>query len=273
MVNKLCAPLLLAVAVGWGVPAAASAIAPPPEYESSEPADGERLHRPPSEVTITFSEPIDPSSTMKVLDECGRVVDDRRPTVTLNEISVKLAWTPSGDYRVEYEAKSVPSGLAGTAEGSFRFSVHAGRPCEPAGSPASHGNHGGGERGGGQARTGQGGGVEHGSEASQHGGAAAGADPSQHTSSQHAAGQDMTPGAAQTTRHGMRHTAGTPREPANGGGRPGPASDPTASRALPPVAAPGEISTSISLQAAAIALALTLLIGAGGGLIVRSAGE
>ncbi len=87
------------------------------------------MDEPPSEVTVTFSEPLDPSSVMTVLDECGNDVDSGPATVQLNEMRVGIAKTPSGMYKVVYRAVGV-AGVTGTTGGNFEFMVHNGQPCK-----------------------------------------------------------------------------------------------------------------------------------------------
>ena len=120
-----------------------------PEYSSSDPADGEELHQAPQTVTITFSEPLqEGDSTIEVTDHCGNRVDDRNVQVSLNEMSVGIAKTPSGHYMVEYRATGL-AGITGSSEGRFSFTVHAGKSCSGGGGHGGHGGHMGGQGGGG----------------------------------------------------------------------------------------------------------------------------
>jgi methionine-rich copper-binding protein CopC len=125
--------VLAALAVGaWAagpLTGAAGARLLAPTYQSSEPERDAMMDEPPSEVTVTFSEPLDPSSVMTVLDECGNDVDDGPATITLNEMRVGIAKTPSGMYKVVYRAVGV-GGITGTTGGNFEFMVHNGRPCK-----------------------------------------------------------------------------------------------------------------------------------------------
>lgn len=110
-----------------------------PTLQSSEPGDGEKLHEPPSEVSLTFSEPLDASSTIIVTDECDRRVDSGEVTVQLTEMSVPLEKTPLGHYEVVYEAKGI-GGVTGTTNGSIHFElVHGGKSCD--GSSSDHDHH------------------------------------------------------------------------------------------------------------------------------------
>lgn len=120
-------------------PASAGEMAP--QYVSSQPSDGEELHRAPDRVEITFSEPLDESSELTVEDGCGRTVDDGAVTVDGNSISVGIALKPSGHYQVSYSATGL-AGVTGTSEGGFHFMVHLGPKCSGDGG-GGHDGHGG----------------------------------------------------------------------------------------------------------------------------------
>lgn len=127
--------VLLAVPV---LPAAAQGLAP--EYVESEPSDGETMHQAPDQVVVRFSEPLDESSRMEVRDECGAKIDDGNVTVNLQEMSVGIAETPSGVYKVNYYAKGI-RGLTGQTMGSFTFTVHAGKSCDGSDAHEGHGKN------------------------------------------------------------------------------------------------------------------------------------
>ncbi|HEX2057652.1 MAG TPA: copper resistance protein CopC [Actinomycetota bacterium] len=107
-------------------PSAAAQTAP--SYQSSNPSKGEMLDHPPSEVTITFDQPLDESSWVNVLDECGNEIDAGPATVELNELRVGIAKTPAGTYEVVYKAVGL-AGATGSSGSSFEFMVHHGKPC------------------------------------------------------------------------------------------------------------------------------------------------
>lgn len=139
---------LLAVAVlGWAATPALAA----PQVISQDPEPGTQFHEDaPERVTMSFSEPLDDSSKITVVDECGGRVDDGEVTVggtTQNELSVGIAKTVQSTYTVEYAA----TGVTGTATGSYEFVVHGGSPCAGGGGSGGggHGGHGGGGDGGG----------------------------------------------------------------------------------------------------------------------------
>lgn len=125
--------VLVALVVGaWAagpLPGAAAARVLAPTYQSSEPSKGATMHEPPSEVTVTFSEPLDSSSWMNVYDECGNEIDGGPATVQLTEMTVSIGKTPSGTYEVVYKAVGLAGGATGTSNSTFHFDVHGGKPC------------------------------------------------------------------------------------------------------------------------------------------------
>jgi len=139
--------LLTILLAAPAIPVAAQGLAP--EYVESEPSDGETMHKPPAEVVVRFSEPLDESSTMEVRDECGGRVDDGQVVVELTEMRIGIAEEPSGPYKVNYYAKGI-RGLTGQTSGSFTFNVHAGKACDGgSGGHEGHGGKGGDGNGGG----------------------------------------------------------------------------------------------------------------------------
>ena len=112
-----------------------------PQVTGSDPADGADEHQAPDSVTITFDLPLDDSSLIKVVDECGRQIDAENTTVTLNEMSVDIAKKPSGRYKAFYYANP-PAGATGSSNGFIDFEVHAGPACGPEAKTEHH--HGGG---------------------------------------------------------------------------------------------------------------------------------
>jgi len=123
--------LVALVVAGAGVaPAVATAApeAPPPRLESSTPADGARLGRAPASVTMRFSEPLGPGSTISVTDDCGRRLDDGNTQVTGSEMEVGIVEKPSGHYTASYLAEGTEEG-SGSTEGSIGFDVGSGKHC------------------------------------------------------------------------------------------------------------------------------------------------
>lgn len=120
------------------LPVASAGAQAPPSYQSSEPAKDAMMDHPPSEVTVTFDQPLDQSSWMNVLDECGKEIDAGPATVELTEMTVQIGdRTPSGMYKVVYKAVGL-AGATGTSTSSFEFMVHHGSPCKGAKKPRHH---------------------------------------------------------------------------------------------------------------------------------------
>lgn len=188
------------------VVAPASAAGMAPTYVSSEPSDGEELHRAPERVEVTFSEPLDESSDLTVSDSCGRRVDDGSPTVDGNTISVGIALEPSGHYQVAYSATGL-AGLTGTTKGSFHFMVHFGKACGGDGG-GGHQNHGGNGTGGG----GGGGGGGHG----QHGGGGGDGDDHEGGDGHSGAGHGSS-GAGGASTHPGGHMSSSTHDPETSG--------------------------------------------------------
>lgn len=138
LTGSYAALLVLLVAA----PAVASQPAPP-QYQSSEPSDGAKVHEPPERVEVTFDQPLDEASSLTVTDECDRRIDDGATEVSGATMSVALGEGPSGTYRVEYLARGL-GGLTGEEEGQFTFLSHSGTSCgkTTGGGPAHHGNGG-----------------------------------------------------------------------------------------------------------------------------------
>lgn len=165
----VAAALLLVAAAG---PAAAGSLSP--TYVSSEPADGAELENAPEEVTVTFDEPVDESSKLRVTDECGRTVDDGVVETFANRLSVGIAKEPSGRYDVLYRAVGV-GGATGSELGTFSFEVLNGPSCGPAARGDHGGGHGSDTGGHGDGHGGSGDGQDHGgSGVGHHGGSASG---------------------------------------------------------------------------------------------------
>lgn len=123
----------------FGLAAAAPAIAGPesPRYVTSDPGDGAEVDSPPARVTVTFSEPLDESSSLHVYDECGQVVDAGDAQVLGSRMDVGVARTPSGHYTVVYDAKGF-GGATGETKDDFSFHVTSGASC---GAGSSHHDH------------------------------------------------------------------------------------------------------------------------------------
>lgn len=143
--------VVLGAAVVVALWAAAPAWAAPTRL-SADPEPGAELHAAPERVTLTFSEPLDGASQIRVLDECRNRLDHGGTEIELNEMSAAIHNVPSGTITVAY----IASGVTGDANESYEFTtMHVGPACDGSG---GHGGHGGGEDGDGGDDGGQGGG-------------------------------------------------------------------------------------------------------------------
>lgn len=256
---------LVVAAVTLMLAGSAGAAERAPQYQSSEPADGEELHQAPSEVTVTFSEPLDASSQLAVTDECGNDIDDGATEVFGTDMTIGIRATPSGKYRVDYQATGI-AGITGTTRGRFSFVVHAGKSCDGAG---GHEGHGGGEEGrgghGGHAGNGNGGTGHEGHDRPEHEGhsPAPGHDPSGGDHSMHDVG-DGTPG----DRGGRHGGNGHARRHGPGDQPPRMTTDPVDPNVL---AAPDSAVSPVpaSVEAVLAALVLAAAFGSLGGILLR----
>lgn len=257
----------LAVAAGvllalFGLPSVASAA---PTLIASDPEDGEQVHEPVEEVVLTFDMPLDPSaSTLVVVDECGKRIDDREAQVLANRISVGIAKDRSGLYEVQFRA-TPPAGATGSTSGSISFEVHPGKPCIGIkGVPVVHGRgHGSGDPGGRH----QGG----------HEGGSGPAAPEQHAGTTHSSGSTTHVAGTGTTHERTGHAGSGPGSADNGGAghSSGHGGDGGSVSAATQIAAPGIPSLGGSMVPAstiALSLGLCLMLGLVGGWIVRQAG-
>lgn len=249
--------LALLFAFSFAAPALAA-----PEYQSSEPAEGASLGSAPAEVSITFSEPLDDSSTMSVENECGREVDSGIVIVEFNEMSVDITQGHySGDYTVKYSASGV-GGVTGTTNGSFSFNVSSGHPCGPDHDKNhEHGNENK-EHEHGKKEHGHGGPGDHGAEHGngEHVDHSTMAHSSTHTD--HSAMGDDHTMHTDGKKHGEHSKHGSPSD--EHGDQHGGRSGSFASSPLPELPADG--------RAALLALLLCAGLGVVGGVFLRSAG-
>jgi methionine-rich copper-binding protein CopC len=118
-IHLILLPLLCALLSATLGPSAALAHA---FLDQAEPRVGSSAVTPPEKLTLSFTEPIEPSfSRVEVRDSAGRRVD----TGTLqhpaqNTLSVALQPLPPGTYRVYWAVTSVDTHQT---EGTFQFSV------------------------------------------------------------------------------------------------------------------------------------------------------
>ena len=256
---------------------AAGARALAPTYQSSDPEDGAMLDHPPSEVTVTFSEPLDESSVMSVFDECGDEIDSGPATASLNELTVGIGETPGGTYKVVYTAVGV-AGVTGQSNGSFDFMVHHGKSCK--GEPGGHGNHDPGKGKGKGKGHDNGHDNGHGDDddddhddhdstsGSDHSGSSGSHDSGTHDSDNQMSGSDHSDGM-NGGGHGKHdeHKDGPGKAP--GGTGPG-TQDGDTNR--PVASGPGGAPVRADVQAMLIGLGLALAVGVLGGWLLRTTG-
>lgn len=239
----------LALVAAWAVPALAA-----PVYLSSEPPEDAELEEAPGEVRVTFSEPLDAGSSMLVRNECGGQIDDKNVEVLANEMTVGISSKPKGVYKVFYLARGL-AGATGTTEGSFTFKVTSGPACAAPEKEQPHRHQGHDMGGKKQGRHGH------------HGGAA-----------EHSAGSDHDPSSTSThVTHGQASSHATDGHGGHGPSKKsGPVSSdaPNASGSAPvtnrfPALAADDATRSSGGDALLASLALALVCGALGGLLLR----
>ena len=106
-------PLLLLFATGD-----ASAHA---SLDHAEPRVGNKVARPPHEVTLWFTQKLEPAfSNVTVTNAAGQRVDTAKPRVSGNQMSVSVRPGGTGTYHVTWHVLSVDTH---TADGNFTFQV------------------------------------------------------------------------------------------------------------------------------------------------------
>jgi methionine-rich copper-binding protein CopC len=84
-------------------------------------AEGSTVQSAPQQVTLTFSEKLEPAfSTIEVRNAAGGRVDQGKVTVSATTMSVGLTALPPGSYTVSWRVLSVDTH---TAKGIFGFRV------------------------------------------------------------------------------------------------------------------------------------------------------
>jgi copper resistance protein C len=122
-VTKGRAALLLVVLAGLLFPTPARAHS---ELESSRPADGAKLNKPPDHVVLRFSETPSDDSIVTVADGCTKnLVDDS--FVAGRAFHVEIVGGTGGRYLVEYSLISAEDGHA--TKGTFAFNVKGAADC------------------------------------------------------------------------------------------------------------------------------------------------
>jgi hypothetical protein len=106
-------PLLLLLAMGE---AGAHAF-----LDHAEPRVGNKVTSPPHEVTLWFTQKLEPAfSKVTVTNAAGQRVDTGKPRVSATQMSVSLRPGGSGTYHVNWHVLSVDTH---TTDGNFTFQV------------------------------------------------------------------------------------------------------------------------------------------------------
>lgn len=86
----------------------------------ASPAPGATIAQP-TEVRLTFTEPIEPAfSTIQLSDAAGKPIQTEKPQVNDNVMRLPLKSLPAGRYTVKWRALSVDTHKT---EGNFSFTV------------------------------------------------------------------------------------------------------------------------------------------------------
>lgn len=106
-------PLLLLLATGE---AGAHAF-----LDHAEPRVGNKVATPPREVTLWFTQKLEPAfSSVTVTDSAGKRIDTGKARVSGNQMSVSLRGGGRGTYHVNWRVLSVDTH---TTDGNFTFQV------------------------------------------------------------------------------------------------------------------------------------------------------
>ena len=106
-------PVLLVLAMGNAVAHAF--------LDHAEPRVGNKVATPPREVTLWFTQKLEPAfSSMTVTNAAGQRVDTGKARVSGNQMSVSLRPGGTGTYHVTWRVLSVDTH---TTDGSFSFQV------------------------------------------------------------------------------------------------------------------------------------------------------
>jgi len=89
--------------------------------DHAEPRVGNKVATPPREVTLWFTQKLEPAfSSMTVTNAAGQRVDTGKPRVSGNQMSVSVRSGGAGTYRVNWRVLSVDTH---TTDGNFTFQV------------------------------------------------------------------------------------------------------------------------------------------------------
>jgi copper resistance protein C len=108
------------LAAAFGAPAAQAHA----HLDHASPPVGATVQTAPHDVTIWFTQKLEPAfSTVEVTDASGARVDEGKPQISGNTMSIALKAVSAGTYHVHWHAVSVDTH---TTQGDFTFTV-AGR--------------------------------------------------------------------------------------------------------------------------------------------------
>jgi methionine-rich copper-binding protein CopC len=116
--TQWCGGVVLALILGVAGAAAGHAF-----LDRAEPRVGARVRTPPTQVTLWFTERLEPAySRVQVLNEAGRRVDKDDGTVAGDgrQLRISLGVVPAGAYQVRWRVLSVDTHIT---EGDFAFHV------------------------------------------------------------------------------------------------------------------------------------------------------
>jgi copper resistance protein C len=89
--------------------------------DHAEPRVGDKVDTAPHEVTLTFTQKLEPAfSTVTVTNAAGQRLDSGKARVSGNQMSVSLKPGGTGTYHVKWHVLSVDTH---TTEGNFTFQV------------------------------------------------------------------------------------------------------------------------------------------------------
>ena len=89
--------------------------------DHSEPKVGNKVTAPPREVTLWFTQKLEPAfSKVTVTNAAGERIDSGKPRVSGNQMSVSLRSGGAGTYHVNWHVLSVD---AHSTQGNFSFQV------------------------------------------------------------------------------------------------------------------------------------------------------
>jgi len=89
--------------------------------DHAEPRVGNKVASPPHEVTLWFTQKLEPAfSSVTVTNASGARVDSGKPRISGNQMSVPLRASGAGTYHVIWHVLSVDTH---TTEGNFTFQV------------------------------------------------------------------------------------------------------------------------------------------------------